>query len=55
MSQVATVRGPVDSADLWIDPNVLPFLPQWHYLHIHDEVLPYAREHGATEEQIVTC
>ena len=36
----------------WIDPNVLPFLPQWHYLHIHDEVLPYAREHGVTEEQI---
>jgi hypothetical protein len=32
----------------WIDPNVLPFLPQWHYLHIHDEVLPYAREHGVT-------
>jgi phosphotriesterase-related protein len=38
----------------WIDPNVLPFLPQWHYLHIHDEVLPYAREHGVTEEQIAT-
>ena len=36
----------------WIDPNVLPFLPQWHYLHIQDEVLPYAREHGITEEQI---
>jgi len=38
----------------WIDPNVLPFLPQWHYLHIQDEVLPYAREHGVTEEQIAT-
>jgi phosphotriesterase-related protein len=38
----------------WIDPNVLPFLPQWHYLHIHDEVLPYAREHGVTGEQIDT-
>ena len=38
----------------WIDPNVVPFLPQWHYLHIHDEVLPYAREHGVTEEQIAT-
>lgn len=36
----------------WIDPNVLAFLPQWHYLHIHDEVLPYARERGVTEEQI---
>ena len=38
----------------WIDPNVMPFLPQWHYLHIHDEVLPYARAHGVTEEQIAT-
>lgn len=36
----------------WIDPNVLPFLPQWHYLHIGDEVLPYIRERGVTEEQI---
>ena len=38
----------------WIDPDVLPFLPQWHYLHIHDEVLPYAREHGVSDEQIET-
>jgi phosphotriesterase-related protein len=38
----------------WIDPAVLPFLPQWHYLHIGEEVLPYAREHGVTEEQITT-
>ena len=30
------------------------FLPQWHYLHIHEEVLPYLREHGVTEEQIDT-
>jgi phosphotriesterase-related protein len=38
----------------WIDPNVLPFLPQWHYLHIEDDVLPYLRDHGVTEEQITT-
>jgi len=38
----------------WIDPNVVPFLPQWHYLHIHDEVLPYLREQGVTDEQINT-
>jgi phosphotriesterase-related protein len=38
----------------WIDPDVRPFLSQWHYLHIHDEVLPYARDHGVTEEQIAT-
>ncbi len=36
----------------WIDPNVMAFLPQWHYLHIGEEVLPYARKHGVTEEQI---
>lgn len=38
----------------WIDPAVLAFLPQWHYLHIHDEVLPYLRDHGVTEDQITT-
>ncbi|HEX7131346.1 MAG TPA: hypothetical protein VF228_02150 [Iamia sp.] len=36
----------------WIDPNALQFMPQWHYLHIHDDVLPYLRDHGVTEEQI---
>lgn len=36
----------------WIDPNVLDFLPQWHYLHIEQEVLPYLRDHGVTEDQI---
>ncbi len=38
----------------WIDPDVLAFLPQWHYLHLHDDVLPYLREAGVTEEQIST-
>ena len=27
-------------------------LPQWHYLHLEQDVLPYLREHGVTEEQI---
>ena len=36
----------------WIDPEVLPMLPQWHYLHIDQDVLPYLRAHGVTEEQI---
>ena len=36
----------------WLDPVALEFMPQWHYLHIHDDVLPYLREHGVTEEQI---
>ncbi len=38
----------------WIDPAVLGALPQWHYLHIGDEVLPYVREHGVTGEQVQT-
>ena len=36
----------------WIDPQLLPLLPQWHYLHIGEEVLPYVRERGVTEDQI---
>ncbi len=38
----------------WIDPNVLAFMPQWHYLHIEQDVLPYLRDHGVTEEQVTT-
>ena len=38
----------------WIDPGVVPMLPQWHYGHIHTEVLPYLREHGVTDDQIDT-
>jgi phosphotriesterase-related protein len=38
----------------WIDPAVLGLLPQWHYLHLEQDVLPYLREHGVTEEQIDT-
>jgi phosphotriesterase-related protein len=38
----------------WVDPSLMPFLPQWHYLHIGEEVLPYIREHGVTQEQITT-
>lgn len=36
----------------WIDPALKPMLPQWHYLHIEQEVLPYLREQGVSEEQI---
>jgi phosphotriesterase-related protein len=36
----------------WLDPAVMSFLPQWHYLHIGEEVLPYVRDKGVTEEQI---
>jgi len=38
----------------WIDPTVLAMLAQWNYLHIHDDVLPYIREHGVSDVQIET-
>ncbi len=38
----------------WIEPDVMAFLPQWNYEHIHNDVLPYLREHGVTDEQITT-
>jgi phosphotriesterase-related protein len=36
----------------WIDPNVLAVMDKWNYLHIHDDVLPYLRDHGVTDDQI---
>ena len=36
----------------WVDPDALAFMPTWNYLHIEQEVLPYLREHGVTEEQV---
>ena len=38
----------------WLAPGVMDLLPQWHYTHVHEDVLPYLREHGVTEEQIAT-
>ncbi len=38
----------------WVEPDVLAYLPQWHYLHIEQDVLPYLRDHGVTGEQITT-
>jgi phosphotriesterase-related protein len=29
-------------------------MTQWHYLHIHDEVLPYLRDHGVSDKDIDT-
>lgn len=38
----------------WIDPNVMPFLDTWHYTHLFDDVFPYVRERGVTDEHIDT-
>ena len=37
----------------WLDPAVRPsVLPNWHYRHIHTDVLPALRSRGVTEAQI---
>lgn len=39
----------------WLPEAALPFaLPNWHYLHIHNDVLPALRQRGVSEEQITT-
>ena len=39
----------------WLPEAALPFaLPNWHYLHIHNDVLPALRQRGVTDEQITT-
>jgi phosphotriesterase-related protein len=38
----------------WVDPALLPFVPNWHYLHITNDVLPALRERGVTDAQIDT-
>lgn len=36
----------------WIDPNLMPMLPDWHYLHLKNDVIPYLQEHGVTDAQL---
>ena len=39
----------------WLPEAALPVvLPNWHYLHIHNDVLPALRQRGVTEVQITT-
>ena len=39
----------------WFPPGAKELaMPNWHYRHIHDDVLPALRERGVTEEQITT-
>jgi phosphotriesterase-related protein len=38
----------------WLEPGTLAFMPQWNYLHIGRDVLPYLRDHGVGEDQITT-
>ena len=37
----------------WLPEGALPsMLPNWHYLHIHNEVIPALKERGVTDAQI---
>lgn len=36
----------------WVDPALLAAMPNWHYLHIHRDVLPALRARGVTDQQI---
>ena len=38
----------------WLDPEAAMFTPNWHYLHITNDVLPALRKGGVTDEQIET-
>lgn len=36
----------------WIQPDLKAFMPNWHYLHIHRDVLPALLDRGVTQDQI---
>ncbi len=36
----------------WLQPDLLPFLPNWNYLHIHNDVVPALLDRGVTPDQI---
>ena len=38
----------------WIDPALFAMNPNWHFLHISNDVLPALRKRGVTDEQIDT-
>jgi phosphotriesterase-related protein len=38
----------------WIDQSFLAMAPNWHFLHISQEVLPALREQGVSDEQLDT-
>ncbi len=38
----------------WIEPWAKAALPQWHYLHLLEDVIPYLKDKGVTDEQIDT-
>ncbi len=40
----------------WLPERDLPhILPNWHYQHIHNDVIPALRQRGVTEQQTIPC
>ncbi|OBG91658.1 phosphotriesterase [Mycobacterium sp. E136] len=39
----------------WLPEGMIPqTMPNWHYLHIHNDVIPALKERGVTDEQLTT-
>lgn len=38
----------------WIQPDLMPMLPDWNYLHVQKDVVPALLERGVTQEQVDT-
>ena len=36
----------------WFTQSALEELKDWHYLHVSQDVIPYLRDHGVTEDQL---
>jgi phosphotriesterase-related protein len=38
----------------WVEPRLLPLLPNWNYLHITNDVIPALLDRGVSEQQVET-
>ncbi len=38
----------------WLPEAVYTMMPNWHYLHIHNDVIPALKQRGVTDDQITT-
>jgi len=38
----------------WVQPDIMPLLPNWTYLHVQRDVVPALLERGVTREQVDT-
>lgn len=36
----------------WVAPELMPFLPNWNYLHVQKDVVPALLDRGVTQEQV---